>query len=467
MAISRFQSHFKTRTDLIDNITPNNVVQMNASVPAGEWKPANWLPVVWQNEASKDYFTISSGKIVSFDASGRIVPSGLLRSCLDAASNNTTVMSYTTNDKDARVIDITTGEFVADAKNVSLKQLITAASQNGWIHTDLSGDAVADYQAGAKDFISAPVGVAAYDVYVWAGDDPANLHFTNYQKQHLIQFFSDVQMRVAHVCKAAVSTYTVVDADLQSGADMADSTNAKFKPNLAGVSLTDVVALNLGLGKVCSNQTETPVSFVNWAGNRERSDISLLAKAGDWYLDADAGVMYFYETGGNALPVDSTGNATLNNGSSTEIKVFDYTAAVSTQEKMMHLVGDATPGDFVTFDDNSNFKVLSSLVVADSAMALAGGDGSATQAELRTEFDRIGTALEDRHFEESLVVGRVYQLIKEPRGLLDRVRTGFNGSEFGADAKMPGSATKGFSDLITLSSETVADEIAIINVKIQ
>ena len=65
MAISRFQSAFKVRTDMMDNITPNNTVQMNASVPAGEWKPASWLPVIWQNEASKDYFTISSGKVVS------------------------------------------------------------------------------------------------------------------------------------------------------------------------------------------------------------------------------------------------------------------------------------------------------------------------------------------------------------------------------------------------------------------
>ena len=100
MAISRFQSRFKTRTDLMDNITPNNVVQMNASVPAGEWKPASWLPVVWQNEKSKDYFTISSGKVVSFDASGRIVPSGLLRRCLDAANKDATVLSYDANDKE-------------------------------------------------------------------------------------------------------------------------------------------------------------------------------------------------------------------------------------------------------------------------------------------------------------------------------------------------------------------------------
>src|SRR6056300_659792 len=79
MAISRFQSAFKVRTDMMDNITPNNTVQMNASVPAGEWKPASWLPVIWQNEASKDYFTISAGKVVAFDATGRIVPAGLLR----------------------------------------------------------------------------------------------------------------------------------------------------------------------------------------------------------------------------------------------------------------------------------------------------------------------------------------------------------------------------------------------------
>ena len=73
MAISRFQSSFKVRTDLMDNMTPNNVVQREVSTPAGEWKPAAWLPVVWQNEKSKDYFTISSGKVVSFDASGRVL----------------------------------------------------------------------------------------------------------------------------------------------------------------------------------------------------------------------------------------------------------------------------------------------------------------------------------------------------------------------------------------------------------
>ena len=104
----------------------------------------------------------------------------------------------------------------------------------------------------------------------------------------------------------------------------------------------------------------------------------------------------------------------------------------SNQERMMMMVGDCVPGDFVSFDVNSNFIVA-----------------------------------EPNDHTENLVVGRMLALYKEPRGLLERVKTGFSGSEFGADAKMPGSATKGFSDLITLSDEKISDEIVIVNVKIQ
>ena len=135
MAISRFTSRFKTRTDIMDSITPNNVVQANVSVPHGEWKPASWLPVVWQNEKSKDYFVISSGKVVSFDSSGRVVPSGLLRRCLDATAHSSEIIDYDANDKAARVIDITTGEFYAGAGTtaITLRAFIKAASENGWL----------------------------------------------------------------------------------------------------------------------------------------------------------------------------------------------------------------------------------------------------------------------------------------------------------------------------------------------
>lgn len=431
MAISRFQSRFKTRTDLMDHITPNNTVQMNASVPHGEWAPANWLPVVWQNEKSKDYFVMSAGKVVSLDRSGRVVPSGLLRRALDASAATDTVLTYTANDVEARVVDISTGAFVAAAAVLDLEAFTDALVANGWVagfDSSDFGDADAAVDLAARKacvefFISAPVGILAYDVYVWAGDNPASLHFTNYQKQHLIQFFTDIQMKVAHTCAALATTVDLTGLTRVDGSDLGAMSR------YLGLDMSNVVGYDLELGKVASSVSRTPLSFSEFAG-RQRSDISLLGKAGDWYLDADVGMLLFYRDGGNAAPV-GTDSAVL----SGNVDVFDYTGAVSAQERMVMMVGDCRPGDFVSFDAMSNFVVAS-----------------------------------DADHSDHLVVGRLLALYKEPRGLLERVRTGWKGDEFDATAKMPGSATEGFSDLITLSSlhgESVADEIAVINVKLQ
>ena len=422
MAISRFQSRFKTRTDLMDHLTPNNVVQMNASVPHGEWKPAAWLPVVWQNERSKDYFVMSAGKVVSLDGAGRVVPSGLLRRALSATDVTDVILEYTANDVAARVIDIRTGAFVTAADTVNLQEFATAILASGWAPSAaaLNPAALAGAKSIVSAFISAPVGILAYDVYVWAGDDPANLHFTNYQKQHLIQFFTDIQMKAAHVCKSQVSTVAVGGLTLLEASDLA------LMPRYAGLitASSDVVGYNLGLGKLASHTSRTPVAATNLAGARYRSDVSLLGKAGDFTLDADAGIVLLFEEGGDAAPAGLTG-----------FSVHDYTGGASSQERMVMFVGDGRPGDFVSFDEMSNFVV----------------------------------AIPSDHTAH-LVVGRLLSMFKEPRGQLERVRTGWDGEEFDATSKMPGSATGGFSDLITFPSsfgETVADEIAVINVKLQ
>ena len=422
MAISRFQSRFKTRTDLMDHLTPNNVVQMNASVPHGEWKPAAWLPVLWQNERSKDYFVMSSGKVVSLDGAGRVVPSGLLRRCLDALALGDTILEYTANDVAARVIDIRTGAFVTAADTVSLEDFATAIQASGWAGSAFAADPadLAGAKAIARAFISAPVGILAYDVFVWAGDDPANLHFTNYQKQHLIQFFTDIQMKAAHVCADAATTVLVGAATLLTSAELS------AMPRYAGLiaSGDNVVGYDLRLGKVASHTSRTPVTVNGMAPTRHRADVSLLSKLGDWTLDADAGIVLLWEEDGDAAPAGLTG-----------FSVFDYTLAASSQERMVMFVGDGRPGDFVSFDAMSNFVVAS----------------------------------DDDHTDH-LVVGRLLAMFKEPRGHLERVRTGWDGDEFDATSKMPGSATGGFSDLITFPAhfgESVADEIAVINVKLQ
>ena len=71
----------------------------------------------------------------------------------------------------------------------------------------------------------------------------------------------------------------------------------------------------------------------------------------------------------------------------------------------------------------------------------------------------------------SEICGRVLAVIAQPKGLLDRVRTAWDGSSFSAADKMPGTATAGYTDLITLSPENVsgtsgvADQVVYINVK--
>jgi hypothetical protein len=422
MAISRFQSRFKTRTDLMDHLTPNNVVQMNASVPHGEWKPAAWLPVLWQNERNKDYFVMSAGKVVSLDGAGRVVPSGLLRRALAATAVTDVIVEYTANDVAARVIDIRTGAFVTAADTVDLEAFADAILASGWAPSAAGADTsnLGEAQGVVSAFISAPVGILAYDVYVWAGDDPANLHFTNYQKQHLIQFFTDIQMKAAHLCDSVATTVAVGAATfLNSGALSA-------MPRYVGViaSGDNVVGYDLGLGKVASHTSRTPAAVTGLASPRYRSDVSLLGKLGDWTLDADAGIVLLWEEDGDAAPAGLA-----------SFSVFDYTAAASAQERMVMFVGDGRPGDFVTFDEMSNFVVA-----------------------------------QDADHTAHLVVGRLLAMFKEPRGQLERVRTGWDGDEFDATAKMPGSATGGFSDLITLPAhfgESVADEIAVINVKLQ
>ena len=200
----------------------------------------------------------------------------------------------------------------------------------------------------------------------------------------------------------------------------------------------------------------------------------MISADGDWYLDDEGSILLIWDEDGTGKPDNLT-----------SIAYYHYESAasadsVSTQEKYIHFVGECRPGDFVTFDKLSNMIVLGNLdlSIANSNSELAdaflSGNDAADASAVKSSIDgavnalrdALETALEDRHFEESLVVGRVMDIIKEPRGLLERVRTGFQGDDFDKSAQMPGSATKGFSDLITLSEQTVADQIVVVNVKI-
>lgn len=428
MTVSRYSGNFKERTDVFDQITPNAVVQSNVSVPAGEWKPAAWLPIQWVNAASEDAFVISTGKVVSFDATGRIVPSGLRIKMVAGG------LTYTQNDIDYGVIDLTTGLPVATAGARTADVVRLALLNQGLVSADEVDESSATEVI--ERFISLPVGVCAYDVYVWAGDSPASLKFTNYQKQHLIAFFTDIQLKMAYMASTAVTNASFdMDPDLgltatsyTTGVPIADGT---FYLAAEAVQFTryaslmtaasPVVAFGLNDRVVAKNTTRTPVTCDDASVLiRERSSIALINTAGDWYLDDENGVIFIHSTTYAALVAADT------------VITFSYDAYGTTGaagERFVHLDGVARPGDFVTFDADSNFVATRTLTA--------------------------GT-----------ILGRVVAIVREPVGLLDRVRTAWNGSNMSASSKMPGTATAGYTDTITLSSETVADKVAIVNVKV-
>lgn len=461
MAIKRYTGTFRTRTDVMDNITPNNVVvtpTTGIAVPAGEFKPAAWLPVVWQGEASKDYFVLSSGKVVSFDATGRICPSAYKAIAAAATLTTDALITYRASDVSAGTEDIRTGAAVTAAGDVSVLAAATAILSRGLIlegslsydsgGTEFSGS-LADCQIVLAAFFSDPIGVCAYDVYHWAGDqfdEERGLNFNNYQKQHLVQFFTQVQMQApvgglgstsavdlaganpwtpatpAHGAQwpqaDAVGLLYVTSTQLSGLARYADAT----RPSLYVQAGDAVVAYALqtdGEGAALAAHTErTPFADANSVLANEKKSIQALRAEGDYFIDSEYGLVFVFD----ALDGDGSRTTPLA-ATSLSYYWYDTTGAISSW-KGIAAIGDFVPGDYVTYDAYSNFVP--------------------------------GTSADH--------IGRVLAVHRQPRGLLERVNTAWSGSSFDATAQMPGSATKGFTDLITLSEETVADKVLILNV---
>ena len=452
MAIKRYTGTFRTRTDVMDNITPNNVVvtpTTGIAVPAGEFKPAAWLPVVWQGEASKDYFVLSSGKVVSFDATGRICPSAYKAIAAAATADTDVLISYAAADVTAGTEDIRTGAAVTAARDVTVLEAAAAILSRGLLSergltfagSDFDSAVLADIQVVLDAFFSDPIGVCAYDVYHWAGDqfdEERGLNFNNYQKQHLVQFFTQVQMQApiggvdstsaadfsaatpwapatpSHGAEfpaptVGVGPLSVTAAQLAGLARYSDSTRPSLLIEASDTVMAIALPTDNGGGALATNTERTPFEDANGVLANEKKSVQALRAAGDYFIDADYGLVILYGT----------------TVAATSVTYYWYDAdGASSSWKGIAAIGEFLPGDYVTYDAYSNFVP--------------------------------GTASDH--------IGRVLAVHRQPRGLLERVNTAWSGSSFDATAQMPGSATKGFTDLITLSEETVADKVLILNV---
>jgi len=448
MAVSRYTATLKRRTNVISNITPSPFLQKNADNPAGTWKPAAWLPIEWTDTVTQDSFVISTGKVIALCGEDeRIVPAGYyLRTTIGS-----TFVTYTTADVTAGVIDIVTGVTLTATGTRTAQAVATALLARGLVneadlalgHDFYSGISdQSDVTAVIEAFISLPVGIVKGDVYVWAGDFP-NYNYANYCKQHLIQFVTEWQMVVPHLAnttaattgdlEAAAAWSSVADGTQMPDADVAGAELYVTPAQLAGLTrYSGVIAATDNLAGYsirnipgCKNTSRTPLSFATSEifGVNEKTSIASVTTAGDYFWDAEVGM----------LIVSASAGAQVATAGVTTMTYYYYSGGSAAAARMIHLCGEARRGQFLTVDSNSNFVAID---ITPGTTNMGG------------------------------IVGRIYRLISQPRGLLERVETAWSASNMTAVDQMPGTATAGYTDLITLSPETVADQLAILNIKI-
>lgn len=455
MAINRTTANFKLREDLVDQITPKALQNMEIDRSMGNFLPAAWLPVQFTKssyQSGEDAFVISAFKPVSLDTQGRVVPSGLRTSLggnSKASAHTATSLVYTATDVSWGVIDLVTGLPVTAAVSYTGLQLCNGLIERGLVRDDEAITAGATVPASTSGdvniiidlFISQPVGIVLQDVNVWSGtpEDPNSRGygnspqaFTNYSKQHGVTFLTHATLRVPHRV-AGSTTSDAFDAATLDGSGSTSYTAGAFIDdgeywNITNIrqvnrysyltSTAPVVALGLAERVCAKNTTRTPLSCDrDGVLVRERTHPDLIAKEGDYYFDYDVGVLFLHSDTWETLVALGSANTTFSYSFYTD-------TGVAGAHRYIHFDGPCRPGDFITYDEMSNFTVASSTVVS-----------------------------------AGLSLGRVHAIISEPKDLLESVKTGWNLANASNTMKMPGTATQGYSDLITLSQEEVSDQL--------
>jgi len=419
--------------DHVGNLTPN-VEHSEAHRPHGNYMPADWLPVGRYEKYYEDWFTVSSGKILAFDREERVVPAGLK---VAFAVGSGDVLTYTVNDYNQHVTDLTTGARVVIAGAGYTRAEITAA---------LISRGLIESAEFAEDFISHPVGVAPYNFYKWAGGDgfnPSGYHFNNYNMQHRVSILCKYVMELPHVpsVHAAILANALSVVDTMTSwitAEWVTATGLAKLVRYPGLG-AKVIGLNLNVTALAKSTAITPISFALLMATffvTEKASADLLTSAGDYFIDYDVGMILVND--------GATGVATgaVPTAAGDTITFFHYEAAPGTVSTYACILGDVQCGDFLVADANSNYVKPAAFAAADVTVS---STGDPTDAEIATVMNQI-TERQDA------IIGQVLDSDVHPKDYLDRVRTAYTGLATGVLDQMPGSASAGFIDAITYSS---------------
>jgi len=335
-ALGQYSASHKT-WDHVGNILPD-IEHSEGERPAIEFKPAAWLPVQFLDKYYEDWNVVMSGKILALDNDGRVCPA---QYGLGGAT-----ITYTQNDVDAQVTDVTTG-LPCNASSISASPI------------DVSAVSAFLGRTSVAMAVSRPIGVAPYAYLRWAGGDgsnPANLIQHNYIRQHQVAVLCDYVVNAPLV--PAVQTVTSLSFGAPSS-NLSTSSAVGNKP-------------------VAANTVRTPIAFSGGASAtlfiNQVDTLALVTSAGDWFINLTTGVVTVYAA---SQPL------------TISISYYHYAAAPSTVSKFSCAVGNLKPGDFVKCDANSNYVVAA---VDDPFQDVVGQVLERDASFPRDAMDRVRTA---------------------------------------------------------------------------
>jgi hypothetical protein len=249
--------------------------------------------------------------------------------------------------------------------------------------------------------------------------NPADFKFHNFRLQHQVQVLCDYAIRVPWL--ASDATTEVMDSSLTGGtpafgdANLRSAADTVTLVRYSDITNTDFIAWFSSDFPIAKSTERTPQSADDATLLvRRRTSPDQLSAVGDYFVDHEVGVWFFYVAGGASVPANVSG---------TTLTYYEYTTAPGTVGDYVSAVGDLQPGSFVEVDADSNFV--------------------------------LSTSSDPR-----VIMGQVLAFIKHPKDLLDRVKTRYK--SLGKVNKMPGTATEGYPDTLNVS-ETGADTEVVIN----
>lgn len=471
------------------NLTPG-WTHSDSVRPHADSYPAAWLPINSEDvsvangffsyddgTANGDVMVLMAGKAVAYTRenlsvtnvgsdvetgpSGRIVPAGV-RVAWAAATGSTKVLEYTAADVAARIEDLATGAPVSAPVDYTKTQLTVALRKRGLL---LAAEAL-------ESFISPVVGVVATNVYAWAGGDglqPRGYRFTNYKRQHKVALLCDWVLRLAHVPIAdgsvTVPAFTFLanttDATFRTELELGSplwlqgdlSTNtALLSPRYGTITNQDWVGLLLGTRRIESS-LQCPITIVDGSAvdvtsnflSRRQSSLENLTRNGDYFIDGELGIIFWYKSGADALPAGV--DATLI--TSSHVITFSYHSAhTENYSPYPAIVGDVRPGQFLVVDKLSNFRPYVARAAESEVIATDGADTTdANDAATVSAAAYVDPTTYDRPED---IVAQVLTMQRFPKEDMKMVKTFWENLGTGLRDRTPGSATGGYSDTLTL-----------------